>query len=813
MARSPASAPPLIEPVVTASPGTARPERRPSRLWSALRHGLPVAGVIAVVVLVAVIAYFVYDSNRRGALNLSNDLIAALDRRVAVQMQAYLEPAQEFLLLADAAAGGRDVFDGAQQVQQFALRGLHTAPPITAFSYADPEGNFLFVIRNHKGGYDTKTVDRRSGGHTVTWTRRDADGKTIAVETDPADTFDPRTRPWYEGAESTRKPFWTDTYLFFTLQKPGVTYSIPHFDSEGKLQTVMAVDIELATLCSFLKKLSIGTSGKALIIDHDGRVVAYPSDDWLPASNKEIKAPLLDELGDPVLSRAFSVLRVEGYGRRVLQFENRRIIVSSSPAGMMAENRWVVLIVVPETDFLGFVTDSGLAALVMSILVVLIVAALSGLLAWRSVAAERRAAAAATREQALETRTQTFIELARGAEATGGEEYQSLEDAAEAAAMACAAKRVSLWRLTPDRSTLLCEDCYDQTAHDHTTGMELHRDQLPDLFAALGNGAPIDTPDAAHDRRTAELFQTYLAPLEINNVYIAPIMARGRLMGMLAVEDPERGDQAAGLVPFCDALAVVLALRFAQSAPVPAAPRAEAVAAAIGSGLSGTGGGTMGGTGSGAAAPLESFAQRQSQLERTLLQQNCTLDELGESAIDLAAIGVLRLPDWTAIAQPPPDSAERTAMDAIVRELGRTIDKSGLSYAALLDNEIVLAAFSAEKAAVAGNAFCVATALLDLRDRLVRLEERWNTSLDFRLGVDVGTVMSSIVGTDPPSRNLWGGAVGIAKVLAGTAARRTIFASETAYDSLSDKFLFRPRGSYFLPETGTMRTFVLVSRI
>jgi adenylate cyclase len=107
----------------------------------------------------------------------------------------------------------------------------------------------------------------------------------------------------------------------------------------------------------------------------------------------------------------------------------------------------------------------------------------------------------------------------------------------------------------------------------------------------------------------------------------------------------------------------------------------------------------------------------------------------------------------------------------------------------------------------------MATAMLELRDRLIELEDRWGTSLDFRLAIDIGMVMASTVGTDPPSRNLWGGAVGIAKVLADTTARRTIAASETAYDLLSNQFLFRPRGSYFLPETGNMRTFVMVGRI
>ena len=79
---------------------------------------------------------------------------------------------------------------------------------------------------------------------------------------------------------------------------------------------------------------------------------------------------------------------------------------------------------------------------------------------------------------------------------------------------------------------------------------------------------------------------------------------------------------------------------------------------------------------------------------------------------------------------------------------------------------------------------CMATAMLELRDRLIELEDRWGTSLDFRLAIDIGTVMASTVGTDPPSRNLWGGSIGIAKVLAGTTARRTIAASETAYDAV-----------------------------
>src|SRR5262249_33760913 len=213
----------LVAPVLTALSRGAR-QPRPSRLLAALRHSLPVVGVVLVVVLVAGIAYYVYDSNRRGAATLSNDLITALDRRVAVQMASYVMPDMQLAELADATAAGRGVFEGGPAVEQFVGHALPPITTATGFSYADPQGTFLHGDRNDKGGGDTKPIDRREGGLSVTWRRRDAKGNVVATETDPNDKFDPRTRPWYQGAESTRKPYWTDTYLFHTLKKPGITY-------------------------------------------------------------------------------------------------------------------------------------------------------------------------------------------------------------------------------------------------------------------------------------------------------------------------------------------------------------------------------------------------------------------------------------------------------------------------------------------------------------------------------------------------------------------------------------------------------------
>jgi class 3 adenylate cyclase len=271
---------------------------------------------------------------------------------------------------------------------------------------------------------------------------------------------------------------------------------------------------------------------------------------------------------------------------------------------------------------------------------------------------------------------------------------------------------------------------------------------------------------------------------------------------MLSLEEPRRGEGAAGLAAFCDALAALLALRFGAETPGRPVPPPSPPA-----------GGRPTAQPTVAPQPHHALERRKARLEHTLMQTHASLDVLDRNARTEAVVGVVKLPDWTTMAQRPTEGDAPTAMDAIVQEVRALIDGSAVSYSALLDDQIVLAAFSQGKSVTAMDAHCVATVLIALRDRLAELEEKWGTTLDFRLGIDVGTVMNSPIESESACRNLWGGAIGVAKILAATTARHTIAVSETAYELLSANFLLRPRGTYFLPETGNMRTFIIVDHL
>jgi hypothetical protein len=377
-----------------------------------------------------------------------------------------------------------------------------------------------------------------------------------------------------------------------------------------------------------------------------------------------------------------------------------------------------------------------------------------------------------------------------------------IEVATETATHVCEAKRAAVWRLSGDGRALSCENSYDAATKDHTEGLTLHRDEFPALFTALDEGRVIDTIGNAGDKRVIEIVSNYLRPLGIEHIYMAPIMRAGRPLGMLEIEDPQHGGRSADMVAFCDALASLLALRMGGMTTAGTASKLE-LQGATPLQVQDTSG----------SAPADAFVPRQARLEEMLIRNNISWAGLAETALTRAVIGIAKLPDWVSVARRPPDSGARTEMDMIVRELRAVIERSDLSYATQLDDQIVIAAYSADEKMAARDAASVAMALLEMRDRLVALEEKWETSLDFRFAIDVGTVMHSTVAGDAAKRNLWGGSIGIARILAAATTSHTIAASETAYELLSAHFLLRPRGTYFLPETGMMRTFVMVGAV
>src|SRR5258708_24618523 len=109
---------------------------------------------------------------------------------------------------------------------------------------------------------------------------------------------------------------WAEVYAFYPADQPGVTASLRYTGIDGRV-FVFGVDITLAELSRFLGSLKIGKTGRAMIIDGDGRMIAHPQL-WriLRRGGDSGAAGLITarihEIAHDVSARAYDPVRTQG---------------------------------------------------------------------------------------------------------------------------------------------------------------------------------------------------------------------------------------------------------------------------------------------------------------------------------------------------------------------------------------------------------------------------------------------------------------------------------------------------------------------
>lgn len=762
--------------VVDIAGDVTRPRRR--QVW--LRVGIPIGGVALVIAAVLAIALYSERANRSGVLLLSDDLLTTLQQRISQQVTAYLDPATRAARLARDMTARTTIVDPRSTLEAFAASALRQIPQIDAFYTGDATGNFMMVQRGAAGGADTKTILNTPGPRLVEWTRRDAGGQVIARERDPNDQFDPRTREWFQGALKSDDVYWTGVYVFFTRRIPGVTAAIRYHGTDG-LDRVFGVDITLQALSDFLASLKIGRTGRAAIVDDTGHLIAAPdATHVLRGSGGQLTTARVDQIDDPVLAAAYDHFRVQGYGRRVIMVDDEPFvsIVSRLPA---SGGDWSLLMIAPEQDFTSFVARNGRRTLLLSLIVVALSAILAALLVRQGLRADRTARLLTERGRAIEQQNVAFSRLARLPNLFDKTQQAPVQEMTQSLVDLTGAQRASVWHLLESSQQLLCEDVYDRDSGGHSAGLRLTRAESPQMFAALESGEVIEAPDAASDRRTAELYRTLLHDSHSRSVFVAPVRVEDRTIGSIMLEDASHVSDAHEFILLA---ADLIALRMRGAADSPTAMRSDAV-----------------------QLPESAMGERSLTAELVLRGLE---GPLAAEVFASAAVMAVRFSDARALASRDA-SSDTTLADRIAAMMQDVAAAHSIPYMKLLGHEVIAAAgLTADDASAIVR---IADAAIAIREHCLEQFEVCGHPPQFRIGIDCGVAIGSHVGRQPRMFNLWGEAVRTASRMAeaGTGPG-TIQVSESAYRRLREQFLLRLRGRFYVPQAGAEQTFVLGGR-
>ena len=104
-----------------------------------------------------------------------------------------------------------------------------------------------------------------------------AEGEMIIVpDQDLPSDFDPRQRPWFQNAENTDQPVWTDTYVDAGSGTLIISVARRVLDQNGDLVGVLAGDISLAGISELVGTTKVGKTGYTFMIDSNSKVLAHP---------------------------------------------------------------------------------------------------------------------------------------------------------------------------------------------------------------------------------------------------------------------------------------------------------------------------------------------------------------------------------------------------------------------------------------------------------------------------------------------------------------------------------------------------------
>ncbi|MBW4623449.1 MAG: HAMP domain-containing protein [Cyanosarcina radialis HA8281-LM2] len=322
--------------------------------------------VLQIVGAVGLVGYLSFENGQQAVNDLAYQLMTKTSNLVDQHLDSYLATPHLInkinanaiklgqLKINDPEATGRYFW---KQQQIFNVSYIGMALPNTQFTGA---GTWL------KG--QGMTIDERSAriGYKNNVYSTDSQGnrKKLVYVYD----YNPKDEDWYPKAIKSKKTVWSAVFNWDeTPEFVAIDAGYPVYDDRGQLLAVLDVSLLLSNISQFLGKLNISPSAKVFIIERDGLLIAS-SNPEKPYKLVNDKAERLNYLNsqDPLI-RATAAHLNQNFGnlkqiqkRQQIEFKFKtsgewvqRQFVEITPWRDKYGLDWLVVVVVPESDFMG----------------------------------------------------------------------------------------------------------------------------------------------------------------------------------------------------------------------------------------------------------------------------------------------------------------------------------------------------------------------------------------------------------------------------------------------------------------------------
>jgi signal transduction histidine kinase/DNA-binding response OmpR family regulator len=262
--------------------------------------------------------------------------------------------------------------------------------------FGNNKGEFYSVEQMQRSGSGSMRIGiRRAGEEGRQYYQASVAGDRSNPQEPEKKVFEPRTRPWYVQALNQRARIYTPVYVSAAKRQLVITVAQPVFDENKAALGVFAADLHLQQLSDAIRIINISAQGVAFIVDDSGHLVAASTGDTLyKEQDGKIERVSPESSANAIVREAFlrvkplvgkvkpdSVSRERFSG--IIQTSLGDTLVSMRPFAEHLGLPLTMIVAAPTADFAGEAQQGLRHATWLMVAVVLVAAALAGLIAWR----------------------------------------------------------------------------------------------------------------------------------------------------------------------------------------------------------------------------------------------------------------------------------------------------------------------------------------------------------------------------------------------------------------------------------------------
>ncbi len=239
--------------------------------------------VLQLCAVIGIIGWISLVNSQTAVNEIINQLQKEISNRVEERTKTYAEILSLFLRSQSVAVKTGELnLEDFPKLQRYLWEQVQLNELVPFIYYANEQGEFIGVEKKEDGTGVLWILDKPEIPR-LTFYRLNKEGKQSGfIE---SKEYDPRTRPWYQAAiknsrnpESSRigTPIWSPLYPDGRRPILVTSLMVPIYTAAGKIQGVLATDLSLVSLSSFLDNLNISKSGKGevFLVDGLGKLIA-----------------------------------------------------------------------------------------------------------------------------------------------------------------------------------------------------------------------------------------------------------------------------------------------------------------------------------------------------------------------------------------------------------------------------------------------------------------------------------------------------------------------------------------------------------